>query len=288
MRKINPHLDSLLDLAFTEDVSAGDVTAEACVPAGTQASAWVLAKQDFVIAGIEPFTGVFERFGDAITSFNVHKGDGELAKKGDKFIELTGDAHALLIGERPALNFLMRLSGIATKTRDIVESVKDLPTRIVDTRKTTPGWRSLEKAAVKAGGGHNHRFALYDGIMVKENHIACSGGIANAVKRARENNHHLLKIEVETTNLDEVQQAVDAGADVIMLDNMDNTMTKSAVDIIRKGDRHIVIEASGNMTKDRLPAVCKLGVDVISMGALTHSAVAVDISMKMKLVLPSS
>ncbi len=282
MSHIDPHLDALLDICFSEDVAAGDVTTAACVPEGTRAQARVVAKQDFVLAGMRPFAAVFARFGDAVT-LTAHFSDGDRIKKGDIVVELAGDAHSLLIGERPALNFMMRLSGVATKTADIVAGTREFPTRIVDTRKTTPGWRNLEKAAVRAGGGHNHRYALFDGVLIKENHIACAGGITAAVQRAQQTAHHLLKIEVETTTLEEVDEAIAAGADVIMLDNMDNDMTKAAVAKIRAAKRPILVEASGNMTKERLPEVCALGVDIISMGALTHSAVAVDVSMKMEL-----
>jgi len=210
-----------------------------------------------------------------------------LANERGDVLFLKGPAHSLLTGERVALNFLMRLSGIAHMSRTMSDALKGTNTVVVDTRKTTPGWRHIEKAAVLAGGANNHRGSLFDGVMIKENHIASSGGIAKAVQRARAKVHHLMKIEVETTNLDEVRQACEARADVIMLDNMNNALTKEAVDQIRAFEKEahhkITIEASGNMTLERLPSVAACGVDVISMGALTHSAIGADLSMKMKL-----
>lgn len=288
MLPFDPSLDALIDLAFAEDLgSAGDVTSLACVPAGARAEARVVAKQDGVIAGLGPFVRVFGRFDDDV-SVRPRVMDGDAVSVGDVVITVSGSARSLLIGERTALNFLQRLSGVATKTRQMVDALKAHPqVRLVDTRKTTPGWRALEKAAVRAGGGHNHRAGLYDAVMIKENHIAASGGITEAVKRARLQSHHLMGIEVETTNLDEVQEALKAGADTIMLDNFDDELTQRAVSVIHEhsqsAGRPVVIEASGNMTLERLPAVAALGVDVISVGGLTHSAAALDLSLLLEL-----
>jgi nicotinate-nucleotide pyrophosphorylase (carboxylating) len=288
MLPFDPSLDALIDLAFAEDLgSAGDVTSLACVPPSTRAEARVVAKQDGVIAGLGPFVRVFGRF-DEDVSVRPRVTDGDRVRSGDVVITVSGYARSLLIGERTALNFLQRLSGVATKTAQMVSALKGHPqVRLVDTRKTTPGWRALEKAAVRAGGGHNHRAGLYDAVMIKENHIVASGGITEAVKRARLQSHHLMGIEVETTNLDEVKEALAAGADTIMLDNFDNERTAEAVSVIhehsQRTGRPVVIEASGNMTLARLPAVAALGVDVISVGGLTHSAPALDLSLLLEL-----
>ena len=283
----NPQLDRLIDLAFDEDFAQGDATSLACVPEDAQAEADVVAKEALVVAGLDVFARVFARLDPGVV-VERHAQEGELVQKGAKVVTASGSARSLLMGERTALNFLQRLSGIATLTRDLASALHDTPkTRLLDTRKTTPGMRALEKAAVRAGGGHNHRFGLFDGVMIKENHIAAAGGIAKAVARARAHNHHLMRVEVETTSLSEVEQALQAGADCIMLDNMDNATMREAVAL---RDRHqaqtghrATLEASGNMSKARLPGVGQVGVDFVSVGALTHSARAVDLSMLLRL-----
>jgi len=282
----NLFLEQLIDLALAEDIGGGDITTQSCIPKDTMAEGRIRAKAPTVIAGLEVARRVFEKV-DPKIEFNAVVQNGDALNKGDDVLFLKGAAHSLLIGERVALNFLMRLSGIAQMSRVMSDALKGTNTRVVDTRKTTPGWRHIEKAAVRAGGATNHRGSLFDGVMIKENHIASAGGIALAVERAREHAHHLMKIEVETTNLKEVQEALDAKADVIMLDNMNNALTKEAVDLIRafekRSHHRVTVEASGNMVLDRLASVAACGVDVISMGALTHSAVGADLSMKVKL-----
>jgi nicotinate-nucleotide pyrophosphorylase (carboxylating) len=211
--------------------------------------------------------------------------EGQAVQAGTTLVKLSGLAHSLLIGERPALNFLGRLSGIATQTYEWTKCLEASPScRLVDTRKTTPGWRALEKAAVLAGGGGNHRMGLFDGILIKENHILAAGGLEHAIQRAKDGRHHLVKIEVETTNLDEVKRALVMGVDALMLDNMNNDTMAQAIAMIREhqssDQQPIIIEASGNMTSERLASVGALGVDLVSMGALTHSAISADVSMR--------
>lgn len=276
-------LDRLIDLAFTEDFCFGDLTTESCVSPATQSSAYVVAKQAMVVSGIDVFSHVFARL-DGRVQIALKVAEGEAVSQGTVLCTLAGPAQSILTGERVALNFLMRLSGIATFTRDAVAAMgTEHHTRLVDTRKTMPGWRHLEKAAVRAGGGANHRFGLSDGILIKENHILAAGGIRAAVEKAREHAHHLVKIEVETTNLDEVREAIEVHADAIMLDNMDNDTIAKAMEqvrAVRAKNQRISVEASGNMSKERLAAVAALGVDLISMGALTHSAPCADVSMR--------
>lgn len=267
---------SIIEAALREDLGAGDVTSRALFRQKQVLSARIAAKEDFVLAGVDVAREVFECV-DPCTIFRAMKKDGDRVKKGDTLAELTGDTSDLLAGERVALNFMQRLSGVATLTAAFVEQTRGSRARIVDTRKTTPGLRSLEKQAVRAGGGFNHRSGLYDGIMIKDNHIAACGGVREAVLRAKESAPHTLKVEVETTNLDEVRDAVDAGAEIIMLDNMDLDQMREAVKLIAG---RAIVEASGNMTLDRISDVAFTGVDIISIGAITHSAPSVDISMK--------
>ena len=281
----DPQFDALLDLAFAEDFPAGDVTTEACVDLDRRAKAQVVVKGPCVLAGTRAFLRVFERL-DARVEVALHFHDGAALSQGDVAMEISGPARSLLTAERVALNFLMHLSGVATLTRTMVEALADPHTDIVCTRKTTPGLRNLEKQAVRAGGGRNHRFSLSDGVMIKENHIVAAGGIGRAVERARARHHHLMRIEVETTNLDEVGQALDAGADAILLDNMNDALLKNAIARVRQrqGDGpRIILEASGNMSAERLPKLRGLGLDLISIGALTHSAPAADLSMQLSL-----
>jgi nicotinate-nucleotide pyrophosphorylase (carboxylating) len=283
-----PHLERLIDLALEEDVGGGDVTTNACIRADAQARGVIAAKSPCVVSGMAVAKAIFERV-DPKLALVVHKDDGAAVKKGDKVLEITGSARSILVAERPALNFMMRLSGVATFARKVTEAVKDHPgVRVVDTRKTTPGHRALEKAAVRHGGAHNHRDNLADGILIKDNHIEAAGGVAEAIGLAQKNATHLLKIEVETADLAQVGEALSAGADVILLDNMDTKLMTQAVELIRafseQTGRPVLVEASGNMTLDRLPEVAACGVDLISMGALTHSAPAADLSLSLELL----
>lgn len=278
-------LDRLIDMAFMEDFGSGDLSTDSCVDRMALSEGQVVAKQDLVVAGIQVFSRVFWKL-DPQVKVDILISDGDFAEDGSILCRLSGPTRSILTGERVALNFLMRLSGIATYTRRVIESMgSDSKTRVVDTRKTTPGWRHLEKAAVRVGGGHNHRFGLSDGIIIKENHIVAAGSIRDAVQKARAHSHHLVKVEVETTNLDEVQEAIAAKADVIMLDNMDDEMMAVAMDKIRgardQKNQVLLVEASGNMTPDRLRNIAELGIDLVSMGALTHSAPCVDVSLRL-------
>jgi nicotinate-nucleotide pyrophosphorylase (carboxylating) len=267
---------NLIDVAVEEDLGRGDVTTEATVPEHVTARARLASKQEVVVAGMEIFLGVFSRL-DASIAVDIVRNDGELVPAGTLLATLEGRARSLLMGERVALNFLQRLSGIATLTRQYVEAVRGYNAQIIDTRKTTPGWRILEKYAVRVGGGHNHRHDLGDGILIKDNHIAAAGGIAAAVKQARARSQHLLKLEVEAATMAQVEEAIRAGADVIMLDNMTVTMMAEAVKLI--GGRALV-EASGGMSLESVVDVARTGVDLISVGKLTHSAPAADIHLK--------
>ena len=281
----DPLVDRLIDLAFEEDLGAGgDITTRTTVPRETMGTATVRAKETLTLAGVDVFCRVFSRL-DPGVQLDVKRHDGDLLHKGDEVIVARGPAWSLLVGERPALNFMMRLSGIATLTRQMVGAVKGTGANVVDTRKTTPGWRSLEKAAVRAGGGRNHRVGLFDGILIKDNHLEAAGGVKNAVMGARAGGHHLVKIEVECSTLEQVTECLAVGVDGVLLDNMDNATMAEAVRRIRAhvDGRHVFIEASGNMSLERLPGVAKTGVDLISMGALTHQARSVDLSMKLKL-----
>lgn len=284
----NSALDRLIDLAFDEDLgAAGDVTTDATVPASARAIGRVRAKQDLVLAGTDVFARVFERLDPTVRLARLAK-DGDAIKKGTVVLTAEGSARSLLIGERPALNFLMRLSGVATQAHALARTLDGTNTRLIDTRKTTPGWRAIEKDAVRAGGCANHRFGLFDGILIKDNHIEAAGGIKSAVEGARARAHHLVKIEVEASTLEQVNECLALDVEAILLDNMDDALLKLAVEAARaysaRTGRKIVLEASGNMTAERLPRVAACGVDLISMGALTHQAVSVDLSMKIELV----
>ncbi len=269
-------LDNLLELSIIEDIGPRDITTDNIIDKNMQGSGYIIAKQDIVTAGISVAKKVFSIFDPAmIYSFEVC--DGDIVSSGQKILQISGNLQALLKGERIALNFLQRLSGIATFVREYVTLLDGKNVKLVDTRKTTPGWRTLEKQAVRAGGAYNHRFGLYDGVLIKDNHIAVSGGIQKAVNKIRDCVSHLVKIEVETSCLSEVKEALDANADVIMLDNMDTDMVKAAVKLINK---RAITEVSGMITKKNIKAYADTGVDIISVGALTHSAVSVDLSMK--------
>ncbi len=273
---------AIVDLALAEDLGAGDVTSEATVPAGAQGRAGIFAKAPGVISGLDAASAVFARV-DPEVRFAPRVADGQRVHPGDPVAALDGPAAGILAGERVALNLLQRLSGVASLTARYVEAVVGTGVRIVDTRKTTPGLRALEKAAVRHGGGHNHRFGLGDGVLIKDNHLAAVGGadrVGRAVRLARERAPHTLRIEVEVTTLDEARQALEAGADVILLDNMDTGTIRRAVELI---DGRALLEASGGITLETVRAVAETGVDLISVGALTHSAPALDLSLEFDL-----
>ena len=271
-------LDDFLLSALKEDVGTGDITTNCCIPVGNSSEAFFIAKEDGVICGIDIAQRVFNLVDEKITLIPKIK-DGTSVKRGDIIAEVIGPSRGILTGERVALNLMQRLSGTATATAKAVSSVAGTSAKIVDTRKSTPGLRVLEKHAVRVGGGHNHRFNLSDGVLIKDNHIAAAGGIAAAVNAARAAVPHVMKIEVETETLDEVRQALEAGADIIMLDNMSIDLMAQSVALIG-GKAHT--EASGNMGEKDLLEVAKTGVDYISIGALTHSVKALDISLKFK------
>ena len=268
-------IERLLDLAIEEDISTGDISTEAIIPVHSQAVAEMKAIADGVISGLKVIKRVYERFEKDIRWEPLVE-DGAAVKKGDIILRIGCSYRTLLLGERLSLNILQRMSGIATATAAVVKELEGTHTQLLDTRKTAPGMRVLDKMAVHDGGGMNHRMGLYDMIMLKDNHIKIAGGIPNAVKAARKNLPLSIKLEVETTNLAEVQQAVDCGADIIMLDNMCNEAMAEAVKLIAGRAK---TEASGNMDIPRMKSVAATGVDYISVGALTHSVKAMDISM---------
>ncbi len=271
----------LIDMALDEDMGAGDWTTRWVVPARTRGHARIVAKADGTISGLAIACTVFSRL-DLRVEIASSVGDGDRVHDGDVVCTIKGPARTILTGERTALNFLQRLSGIATATRKFVDAVEGTGAKILDTRKTTPGWRRLEKAAVKAGGGENHRVGLYDMVLIKENHIDIAGGVAEAVKRVRDNNEQGLRVEVEVRNKDELRAALDAGCDIVLLDNMDVQGIRESVRVIKQRSAQVLTEASGNMTLERVRAVAETGVDYISVGALTHSVTALDLSLLMQ------
>ena len=268
-------IDRLIEQALLEDIHTGDITTKAVVPHKRPAEARLIAKEDMVVAGLLIAQRVFTRLDPAVLFVPLFS-DGESAAKGALLATMRGDAAELLMGERVALNLLQRMCGIATLTSSFVAAVSGTKARIVDTRKTTPGLREIEKYAVRVGGGINHRTGLYDGVLIKENHIAAAGGITEAISRARAYIPHTLKIEIETETLSQVDEAVAAGADIIMLDNMSLDEMRSAVAAIAG---RALVEASGGVNLDTVRAIAETGVDIISVGALTHSPRAMDISM---------
>lgn len=272
------YIDSLIKTAIEEDINYIDVSADLLIPAEQRNDSYFVAKDDGILCGLDCAMRVFTLLDDTFT-FTAHKKDGDKIKKGDVIVEFNGKTRELLKGERTALNIIQHMSGIATATNRAVELCKGTKASVADTRKTLPGLRTLQKYAVACGGGKNHRFNLSDGAMLKDNHIDAGGGIIPAVKILRSKLGHMVKIEVETRDFDEVRQAVKAGADVIMLDNMNCEQMAEAVKII---DGKATSEASGNITLENIAEVAKTGVDIISLGALTHSVKAFDISMKMK------
>ncbi len=272
--KVN--VDKLLLMALEEDITGEDISTNAVMPAYQKGQVDLICKQEGIVAGLNVFCRVFELLDDTV-SFKMYAKDGDAVKAGDLMAVLTGDIRALLSGERTALNYLQRMSGIATYTNSIVKLLEGSRTTLLDTRKTTPNMRIFEKYAVKVGGGMNHRYNLSDAVMLKDNHIGAAGGIAKAVRMAREYTSFVHKIEVEAENLEMVKEAVAAGADIIMLDNMSHEEMKEAVALI--GGRALT-ECSGNVTKENIPNILDIGVDYVSSGALTHSAPILDISMK--------
>ena len=275
-------INKLLDLGFEEDINTGDVTTESIIPESMNAVATMTAKQDGVISGLEIVKMVYDRLQDNVI-FTPYYKDGDKVKKGDVILKIEAAYPTLLKGERLSLNIFQRMCGIATETARYVVELKGPSTELLDTRKTAPGMRVLDKLAVKHGGGTNHRMGLYDMAMIKDNHIKMAGGIAKAVEQVRSTIDASLKIEVETTNLEEVNQAIEAGADIIMLDNMSNDAMAEAVKVIKASGKGIKTEASGNMSIPRLIEVAATGVDYISVGALTHTVKAMDISMNIQI-----
>jgi len=266
-------------MALEEDLGRGDVTTLATIPSDRVARGKITAKADVTVAGLPLVEKVLHTV-DPATRVQLLVAEGSQVKKGDVVLELWGDATALLIAERTLLNFLQHLSGVATLTRKFVEAIAGTNCKIIDTRKTLPGFRLLDKYAVTQGGGVNHRMGLDDGVLIKDNHIAVCGGVGAAVRQARSRASALLRIEVECTNLEEVQEAIEAHADIILLDNMSTRMMRDAVRLVQK---RALLEASGNMNVERVREVADTGVDFISVGALTHSAPAVDLSMTISL-----
>ena len=265
----------LIKHAIEEDIGHGDITTNLLVPEANEAKALYIAKGNFVLAGM-PFANEVFRILDSSVSFSIFYNEGAKVSRGDVLAEVAGKTRVLLAGERVSLNILQRLSGIATLASQFVDAVRGTKARILDTRKTTPCQRFMEKYAVRVGGGTNHRFGLYDGILIKDNHIEEVGSITDAIARAK-SGHHLARIEVEVENLKELQEAIEAGADIVMLDNMSVGDMAEAV-LYARGK--VTTEASGNISLANVREVAETGVDLISVGALTHSAAAADISMK--------
>lgn len=271
-------INKLLDLGIEEDINTGDITTESIIPATMNGIATMTAKQDGVISGLDIVKMVYDRFQSDVV-FTPYFKDGDAVKKGDVILKIEATYPTLLRGERLSLNIFQRMCGIATETAKYVKELEGTHTQLLDTRKTAPGLRVLDKMAVKHGGGTNHRMGLYDMAMIKDNHIKMAGSIAKAVEQVRARIAEGIKIEVEATNIDEVRQAIDADADIIMLDNMDTNSMAEAVKIINAANKGIKTEASGNMSIPRLKEVAATGVDYISVGALTHTVKGMDISM---------
>ena len=268
--------DQLIRMALQEDITSEDVSTNAVMPTATKGTVDLIAKEDGVVAGLEIYARVFTIL-DEKTEIDLHCKDGDEVKKGELMATVTGDIRVLLSGERVALNYLQRMSGIATYTRQVAKLLEGSNVTLLDTRKTTPNCRVFEKYAVRVGGGHNHRYNLSDGVLLKDNHIGAAGSVAKAVKMAKAYAPFVRKIEIEVETLDQVTEAVEAGADIIMLDNMTPEVMKQAVELI---DGRAQTECSGNITKENIQKIREIGVDFVSSGALTHSAPILDISMK--------
>lgn len=268
--------DKLIMMALQEDITSEDVSTNAVMPKAQKGKVDLICKQDGIIAGLDVYARVFTLLDDS-TEVEFFCKDGDEVKAGQLMGIVTGDIRVLLSGERVALNYLQRMSGIATYTHEVAELLKGSKTTLLDTRKTTPNCRIFEKYAVRVGGGSNHRYNLSDGVLLKDNHIGAAGSITNAVRMAKEYAPFVRKIEVEVETLDQVKEAVEAGADIIMLDNMTTDQMRAAIDLI---DGRAETECSGNVTKENIESLISLGVDYISSGALTHSSPIMDISMK--------
>ncbi len=270
------NMDHLILMALKEDISSEDITTNSVMREYKKGTAQLICKQDGIIAGLPVFERTFHLI-DEKTEVKFYAKDGDSVKKGEILAEVTGDIRVILSGERTALNFLQRMSGIATYTNNVVKLLEGSNIKLLDTRKTTPNMRIFEKYAVKIGGGNNHRYNLSDGILLKDNHIGAAGGVKNAIKMAKEYAPFVRKIEVEVENLQMMKEALEAGADIIMLDNMTPEMMKEAV---KMAEGKAVTECSGNITKENIKNVIETGVDYISSGALTHSAPILDVSLK--------
>ena len=268
--------DQLIRMALQEDITSEDVSTNAVMPTATRGTVDLIAKEDGVVAGLEIYARVFKIL-DEKTEIELHCKDGDEVKKGELMATVTGDIRVLLSGERVALNYLQRMSGIATYTRQVAKLLEGSNVTLLDTRKTTPNCRVFEKYAVRVGGGHNHRYNLSDGVLLKDNHIGAAGSVAKAVRMAKAYAPFVRKIEIEVETLDQVKEAVEAGADIIMLDNMTPEVMKQAVELF---DGRAQTECSGNITKENIQKIREIGVDFVSSGALTHSAPILDISMK--------
>jgi len=272
----NMQVNKIIEQALLEDIGTGDLTTESIIPYSLQSQGIIRTSERGIVAGLDIASLIFKKL-DPEIYFHSKTKDGKEISPGEVLAKITGSAQTILKGERVALNFLQRISGIATATSKFCQEVKDFPVRIVDTRKTTPGLRILEKYAVRMGGGYNHRFGLYDSILIKDNHIAIAGGIKPAIKLAKKNASHTTKIEVEVENLSQLKEALKEQIDIILLDNMDLDTIKKAVEIT-KGKT--LIEASGGITLERVKEIAQTGVDIISVGALTHSIKSLDISLE--------
>lgn len=272
--KIN--VDDYIINTLKEDITSEDVSTNAVMPENKQGKADLICKQDGIVCGLDVFERTFKILDDT-SRFEANFKDGDFVKKGDLIGVIYGDVKAILSGERTALNYLQRMSGIATMTREYVNELKGYKTVLLDTRKTTPNMRPFEKHAVKVGGATNHRYNLSDGVLLKDNHIGAAGSVTKAIEMAKAYAPFVRKIEIETETLEQVKEALDAGADIIMLDNMDNDTMLKAVEMI--GDK-AQTECSGNVTKERLKEIAEIGVDFVSCGALTHSAMIMDVSLK--------
>ncbi len=273
---MNLNVDKLIRSALEEDISSEDVTTNSVMPVKTQGTVDLIVKQDGILCGMDVFERVFKLL-DPETEVIRKKNDGDEVKPGDLAAVVNGDIRVLLSGERTALNYLQRMSGIATYTHEVASLLTGTKTRLLDTRKTSPNNRIFEKYSVRVGGGYNHRYNLSDGVLLKDNHIGAAGGVAQAVKMARDYAPFVRKIEVEVENLDMVKEAVEAGADIIMLDNMSHDEMKEAIEIIAGRAQ---TECSGNVTRENIAKILDLGVDFVSSGALTHSAPIMDLSLK--------
>lgn len=272
--KIN--VDDYIINTLKEDITSEDVSTNAVMPEDKQGRADLICKQDGIVCGLDVFERTFKILDDT-SRFEANFKDGDFVKKGDLIGVIYGDVKAILSGERTALNYLQRMSGIATMTREYVNELDGYKTVLLDTRKTTPNMRPFEKHAVKVGGATNHRYNLSDGVLLKDNHIGAAGSVAKAIEMAKAYAPFVRKIEIETETLEQVKEALDAGADIIMLDNMDNDTMRKAVEMI---DGKAQTECSGNVTKERLKEIAEIGVDFVSCGALTHSAMIMDVSLK--------